>query len=130
MSHTNDGQEELPRFGPYLVSKTIGRGSFAKVKLAIHDSTKEQVALKVISKRGLGKTGETIAKAEKKIIREIGVLRELKHPNVVRLYDSVQTKNDVVLAMEFCPDGELFDHLTRKGRLRDGLLPCQRRRSS
>ncbi|RNF13432.1 SNF1-related protein kinase [Trypanosoma conorhini] len=101
------------RFGPYHVGETIGRGTFAKVKLAVHEPTGTQVALKIIPRKVM----EQDARSNVKITREIKILQVLRHPNIVRLYDVVQTTHDIVLVLEYVSGGELFDYICGKGRL-------------
>ncbi|KPA79957.1 putative protein kinase [Leptomonas pyrrhocoris] len=101
------------RFGPYQVGDTIGRGTFAKVKIGYHESTKVRVALKIISRKAM----DSDAHSALKIKREIKIMRVLRHPHITRLYDVVKTKHDIVIVMEYVSGGELFDYISRKGRL-------------
>ncbi|KAG5464650.1 hypothetical protein LSCM4_00090 [Leishmania orientalis] len=103
------------RFGPYQVGETIGRGTFAKVKIGYHETTKVRVALKIISRKVM----DSDARSSLKIKREIKIMRVLRHPHITRLYDVVKTKHDIVLVMEYVSGGELFDFITRKGRLEE-----------
>ncbi|KEG08948.1 protein kinase [Trypanosoma grayi] len=105
------------RFGPYQVGETVGRGTFGKVKLAVHEATQTKVALKVIPRRLM----EQDARSGTKITREIKILKLLQHPNIMRLYDVVQTKHDIVLILEYVSGGELFDYICRKGRLAEDV---------
>lgn len=105
------------RFGPYEVGETIGRGTFAKVKVAVHEATKTKVALKVIPRKVM----EEDPKSEIKIKREIKILQVLRHPHVMRQYDVVQTKHDIILVLEYVSGGELFDYISRRGRLHESL---------
>ena len=108
-------QPQTQRFGPYIVGETIGRGSFGKVKVAVHETTGVRVALKVISRKSI----EADARSQLKLQREIRVLRLLKHPHIMRLYDVVQTRLDIVLVLELVSGGELFVYLARRGRLEE-----------
>ena len=74
------------RFGPYLLLQTLGEGEFGKVKLGLHAQWGEEVAVKLIS-RGSIDSDARMSKVE----REIEVLRTLKHPHIVRLYDVIET---------------------------------------
>lgn len=105
------------RFGPYLVGETIGRGTFGKVKLAVHEATKTKVALKIIPRRLL----EQDQRSKIKITREITILRVLRHPNIMRLYDVVETTHDIVLILEYVSGGELFDFICKKSRLTEDV---------
>ncbi|KAG5463919.1 hypothetical protein LSCM1_00092 [Leishmania martiniquensis] len=103
------------RFGPYQVGETIGRGTFAKVKIGYHETTKVRVALKIISRKVM----DSDARSSLKIKREIKIMRVLRHPHITRLYDVVKTKHDIVLVMEYVSGGELFDYISRRGRLEE-----------
>jgi len=70
------------RLGQYRVVKTLGEGSFGKVKLAIHEVTGEKVALKIINRRKLV-TRDMAGRIE----REIQYLQLLRHPHIIKLYD-------------------------------------------
>ncbi|EPY38906.1 5'-AMP-activated protein kinase, catalytic alpha subunit [Angomonas deanei] len=110
-----DRNKSSQRFGPYQVGETIGRGTFAKVKIAVHESTKVRVALKIIPRKLI----DNDAHSALKIKREIKIMKVLRHPHITRLYDVVQTKHDIVLAVEYVSGGELFDYISRKGRLEE-----------
>ncbi|AIO02230.1 SNF1-related protein kinase, putative [Leishmania panamensis] len=119
MANTQRSNAILPkvgqRFGPYQVGETIGRGTFAKVKIGYHETTKVRVALKIISRKLM----DSDARSALKIKREIKIMRVLRHPHITRLYDVVKTKHDIVLVMEYVSGGELFDYISRQGRLEE-----------
>lgn len=66
--------------GQYRIVKTLGEGSFGKVKLAIHEVTGEKVALKIINRRKLV-TRDMAGRIE----REIQYLQLLRHPHIIKL---------------------------------------------
>lgn len=68
------------RFGPYNVEKTLGEGSFGKVKLAVHRKTNQQVALKIIARKKLV-SRDMAGRVE----REIEYLTLLRHPHIIKL---------------------------------------------
>jgi carbon catabolite-derepressing protein kinase len=70
------------RLGQYDIIKTLGEGSFGKVKLATHHSTGQKVALKIINRKKL-KTRDMAGRIE----REIQYLQLLRHPHIIKLYD-------------------------------------------
>jgi serine/threonine protein kinase len=70
------------RIGAYKVIRTLGEGSFGKVKLAIHQSTGQQVALKIIARKKLI-SRDMAGRVE----REIEYLQLLRHPHIIKLYD-------------------------------------------
>ncbi|KAF9264492.1 Pkinase-domain-containing protein [Marasmius fiardii PR-910] len=96
----------IPKFGPYLLLQTLGEGEFGKVKLGLHCQWGEEVAVKLI-RRGNVDTAVRMSKVE----REIEVLRTLKHPNIVRLYDVIETDKYIGIVIEYASGGELFDHI-------------------
>ncbi len=68
------------RIGAYNVIKTLGEGSFGKVKLAVHRSTNQQVALKIIARKKLI-SRDMVGRVE----REIEYLQLLRHPHIIKL---------------------------------------------
>lgn len=100
--------------GDYIVKETIGKGSFGKVKRGIHSPTGQEVAIKILNRQKL-KT----ANMDKKIRREIKILKLFRHPNVCRLYEVIQTSTDIFLIMEFVDGGELYDYIVKQGHLKE-----------
>lgn len=70
--------------GDYIVGKTLGEGSFGKVKIGIHMKTRQQVALKIIDQEKV-KTQKDKANLE----REIRIMKLLDHDNIVKMFDVV-----------------------------------------
>ncbi|XP_041565551.1 MAP/microtubule affinity-regulating kinase 3-like [Drosophila elegans] len=99
--------------GVYKIIKTLGKGNFAKVKLAIHVPTGREVAIKVIDKTQLN-TGNM-----ERLYREVEIMKLLNHPNIVRLFHVIESERTLYLVMEYASRGELFDHLVKKGRLQE-----------
>ena len=54
-----------------------------------------------------------------RISREIKILKKIKHPSIVQLYEIVETDEEIYLIMEYCNGGELFDYIVSKQRLRE-----------
>ncbi|KAG6816843.1 hypothetical protein H0H87_002492 [Tephrocybe sp. NHM501043] len=104
----------IPKFGPYLLLQTLGEGEFGKVKLGLHSQWGEEVAVKLI-RRGNVDNSVRMSKVE----REIEVLRTLKHPNIVRLYDVIETDKYIGIILEYASGGELFDHILAHRYLRE-----------
>mmetsp|Transcript_6293 Transcript_6293/g.19085 ORF Transcript_6293/g.19085 Transcript_6293/m.19085 type:complete len:519 (-) Transcript_6293:153-1709(-) len=101
--------------GAYRVSRTLGMGEFAKVKVAEHLATGLTVAIKMVNRRRVEREG-----MEEKLWREMWILRQCRHPHVVRLYESIWTPSDAFLVLEFGARGDLFDYVVSKGRLDEG----------
>ncbi|PPQ64122.1 hypothetical protein CVT24_008733 [Panaeolus cyanescens] len=104
----------IPRFGPYLLLQTLGEGEFGKVKLGLHCQWGEEVAVKLIRR---GNVDSTVRMS--KVEREIEVLKTLKHPNIVRLYDVIETDKYIGIILEYASGGELFDHILAHRYLRE-----------
>ncbi|KAI9455305.1 Pkinase-domain-containing protein [Russula earlei] len=96
----------IPKFGPYLLLQTLGEGEFGKVKLGLHTLWGEEVAVKLIKRHNIDS-----AVRMTKVEREIEVLRMLKHPNIVRLYDVIETDKYIGIILDYASGGELFDHI-------------------
>ena len=71
---------EEPHIGKYRLLKTIGKGNFAKVKLAKHIPTGKEVAIKIIDKTQLNPG------SLQKLFREVRIMKTLDHPNIVKLF--------------------------------------------
>ncbi|XP_052546800.1 serine/threonine-protein kinase ULK1 isoform X4 [Tympanuchus pallidicinctus] len=83
----------------------IGHGAFAVVFKGRHKEKPElEVAVKCINKKNLAKSQTLLGK-------EIKILKELKHENIVALYDFQEVANSVYLVMEYCNGGDLADYL-------------------
>nr|XP_049707086.1 uncharacterized protein LOC110377828 isoform X1 [Helicoverpa armigera]XP_049707087.1 uncharacterized protein LOC110377828 isoform X2 [Helicoverpa armigera]XP_049707088.1 uncharacterized protein LOC110377828 isoform X3 [Helicoverpa armigera]XP_049707089.1 uncharacterized protein LOC110377828 isoform X4 [Helicoverpa armigera]XP_049707090.1 uncharacterized protein LOC110377828 isoform X5 [Helicoverpa armigera]XP_049707091.1 uncharacterized protein LOC110377828 isoform X6 [Helicoverpa armigera] len=103
--------DQLVCVGNYELEKTIGTGNFAVVKLATHIITKSKVAIKIIDKSRLDEDNL------KKTFREIAIMKKLRHPHIVRLYQVMESSHTIYLVTEYAPNGEIFDHLVSRGRM-------------
>ncbi|RKO96071.1 Pkinase-domain-containing protein, partial [Caulochytrium protostelioides] len=99
--------------GNYELGKYIGEGNFAKVRLSTHIPTGEKVAIKIIDKAKLDKI------TAKKLFREVRIMKLLNHPNIIRLYEVIDTPKELYLALEYAPGGEIFDYLVAHGRMKE-----------
>ncbi|KJR82809.1 carbon catabolite-derepressing protein kinase [Sporothrix schenckii 1099-18] len=99
------------RLDQYNVVRTLGEGSFGKVKLAIHKSTGQKVALKIISRKKLISRDMT-----GRVEREIEFLQLLRHPHIIKLYTVIKDSNDIIMVLEYA-GSELFDYIVKKGRM-------------
>uniref|UniRef100_A0A4W3IU89 non-specific serine/threonine protein kinase n=1 Tax=Callorhinchus milii TaxID=7868 RepID=A0A4W3IU89_CALMI len=85
--------DEQPHIGNYRLLKTIGKGNFAKVKLARHILTGREVAIKIIDKTQLNPT--------------------------IKLFEVIETEKTLYLVMEYASGGEVFDYLVAHGRMKE-----------
>ncbi|XP_063692244.1 MAP/microtubule affinity-regulating kinase 3-like isoform X28 [Bolinopsis microptera] len=112
-SSRSSGAEDSQHVGKYKLLKTIGKGNFAKVKLARHLPTGREVAVKVIDKTQMNQT------SIQKLNREMKIMKRLNHPNIVRLYEVIETEKTLYLVMEYASGGEVFDYLVAHGRMKE-----------
>uniref|UniRef100_G3Q9S8 non-specific serine/threonine protein kinase n=1 Tax=Gasterosteus aculeatus aculeatus TaxID=481459 RepID=G3Q9S8_GASAC len=105
--------DEQPHIGNYRLLKTIGKGNFAKVKLARHILTGKEVAIKIIDKTQLNPT------SLQKLFREVRIMKGLNHPNIVQLFEVIETDKTLYLIMEYASGGEVFDYLVSHGRMKE-----------
>eukprot|EP00047_Mylnosiga_fluctuans_P004450 m.234594 g.234594 ORF g.234594 m.234594 type:complete len:644 (-) comp12685_c0_seq1:133-2064(-) len=97
----------------YQLMKTVGKGNFAKVKLAKHVLTGVEVAIKIIDKTTLNESNLA------KLLREVNIMKKLDHPNIVKLYEVIDTEKTLYLVMEYADGGEVFDYLVTHGRMKE-----------
>ncbi|CAN1341109.1 CBL-interacting serine/threonine-protein kinase 8 [Linum perenne] len=100
------------KVGKYEVGRTIGEGTFAKVKFAQNTETGESVAMKVLDRSTIFKH-----KMVDQIKREISIMKLVRHPNVVRLHEVLASRTKIYIILEFITGGELFDKIVHHGRL-------------
>ena len=108
------------KFGDYILGQTLGEGEFGKVKMGWKKDSSVQVAIKLIRKESLQSNSSRLPK----IYREISILRELQHPNIVRLHEFVETERHMGIILEYASGGELFDYILNHRYLKD---PAARR---
>lgn len=70
------------------------------------------MAIKILEKNRITDQADV-----ERVIREIKILKAIKHPNVIKLYEIIETKSNIYLIMEFASGGELFDYIVKKDRL-------------
>ncbi|KAI4344379.1 hypothetical protein L6164_011613 [Bauhinia variegata] len=93
--------------GKYRLGRTIGEGTFAKVKLGVNGDNGHYVAVKIIDK-------QMVMKSDLKcqVKREIRTMKLLHHPNIVRIHEVIGTKTKIYIVMEYVTGGQLSDKLS------------------
>ncbi|KAB1259047.1 Death-associated protein kinase 3 [Camelus dromedarius] len=99
----------------YEMGEELGSGQFAIVRKCRQKGTGKEYAAKFIKKRRLSSSRRGVSREE--IEREVNILREIRHPNIITLHDIFENKTDVVLILELVSGGELFDFLAEKESL-------------
>jgi len=92
----------------YIILKKIGEGGYSKVFHAQCKKTKQDVAIKIIERRNLD------SEESMYVQNEIQILSELDHPNVVKMIEFFETKDQIFIVMELMKGGELFDRIIEK----------------
>ncbi|XP_076699647.1 death-associated protein kinase 1 isoform X2 [Callospermophilus lateralis] len=99
----------------YDTGEELGSGQFAVVKKCREKSTGLQYAAKFIKKRRTKSSRRGVSRED--IEREVSILKEIQHPNVITLHEVYENKTDVILILELVAGGELFDFLAEKESL-------------
>ena len=90
-----------------MLTPAIGSGGQGEVFKAYHFKTKETRAMKVISKEKIGTINWNL------ILNEIKILREIDHPNIVKIYEFFETVTHFYIVMEYCPGKTLFKYFNK-----------------
>ncbi|XP_066309698.1 CBL-interacting protein kinase 30-like [Miscanthus floridulus] len=97
--------------GRYRLGRLLGCGTFAKVYKAHKVATGEVVAVKVMDKDAVHRSGMA-----EKVKTEVDVMRRVRHPNVVRLHEVMATRSRIYFVMEYASGGDLFARLSQSTR--------------
>lgn len=103
----------ISKIGPYNLGRTIGKGNFAVVKVARHEITKSKVAVKIVDKTCIDE--ENLLK----IYREIDILKKMKHPHIIKLYQVMESETKLFLVTEYAGAGEVFEYLRKNSRMNE-----------
>ncbi len=105
---------KLKNENEFILGKKLGEGTFGTVRLGTHKITGEKVAIKILDKKKiLEETDKT------RLEREIKIMKIIRHPNIVHLYNVIQTNQFIYLIMEYISGKELFDYIIKKGKLKE-----------
>ncbi|KAL5572192.1 hypothetical protein UlMin_021789 [Ulmus minor] len=107
-------KETRTRVGKYELGRTLGEGSFGKVKFAKNVETGDFVAIKILDRDQVLRH-----KMVEQIKREISTMKLIKHPNVLKLFEVMASKSKIYIVLEFVDGGELFDKIAKTGRLNE-----------
>lgn len=104
--------ESQTKIGKYNVIRTLGSGTTAKVKLAEDTTDGKLVAIKIIKKSAF----EVKPDLQRKIRREVALMRLLDHPHLLKLIEVLESPHHMYIVLEYAEHGELFDYLVSRGR--------------
>lgn len=101
-----NSQENIEGVYQFDKTKLLGEGGFGRVFKAVHNITKQSRAIKVIPKSKI--------KDPAKFAIEIEILKQVDHPNIIKLFETFEDARNVYLVFEMCEGGELFDRVVAK----------------
>uniref|UniRef100_A0A1J3FTX8 non-specific serine/threonine protein kinase n=1 Tax=Noccaea caerulescens TaxID=107243 RepID=A0A1J3FTX8_NOCCA len=102
------------RVGNYEMGRTLGEGSFAKVKYARNTVTGDLAAIKILDRDKVFRHNMV-----EQLKREISTMKLIKHPNVVEIIEVMASKTKIYIVLELVSGGELFDKIAQQGRLKE-----------
>ena len=105
-------KEKEYKIGNYLIKKTLGQGTFGKVKLGVYIPTQEKVAIKILEKDRIIEKDDEI-----RVKREFDMLALFNHPNVILVAEIFESSDSYYSVMEYCQGGELFNYIVKNRRL-------------
>lgn len=107
------------KLGKYDLGRTIGEGTFAKVKSAKNTETGENVAITVLAKNTILEH-----KMVEQIKREISIMKMVRHTSILQLHEVLSSQTKVYFVFEFACGGMLFDKIAHHGRLHEDEARC------
>ena len=113
ISEQNFEKIQLKQIGNYKLGPEIGSGAFGKVILGKHIPTEEKVAIKILDKSILNQTPTDYQLVKK----EISILKIVKHKNIVRLFEILETPRHIFIVMEYCEGGDIMNYILNRKRL-------------
>ncbi|KAM4094746.1 hypothetical protein ACB094_06G217400 [Castanea mollissima] len=101
--------------GDYILGPRIGSGSFAVVWKSKHRHSGVEVAVKEIDKKQLS------PKVSENLLKEISILSTIDHPNIIRLFEAIETKDRIYLVLEYCDGGDLAAYINKHGKVSEAI---------
>lgn len=99
----------------YLVHKILGQGAFGTVSLVEHKTTHQRRALKELIKSGLTYEDRS------NIMTEIKILSTIDHPNIMKIYEVIESESAYNIVTEFIPGGELLELICKEKKLSEKI---------
>ncbi|TEA11049.1 putative serine/threonine-protein kinase HSL1 [Colletotrichum sidae] len=133
-SKRSSGYGYKTHIGPWLLGKTLGKGSSARVRLCKHRISGELAAVKIVPKKtayliqagslaelhdyddSLPERINGEMRVPLSIEREVAILKLVDHPNVMKVYDIWENRSEIYLVLEYVEQGDLFDYINTNGR--------------
>ena len=96
----------------YSIKNIIGKGTFSIVKLGIDRKTGEKVAIKILEKKKILNNNDA-----ERVEREIEILKNINHINLIKINKIKEDSNNYYMIMEYCEIGELFQYIIKRRKL-------------
>ena len=101
----------------YIISKTIGKGTFGKVKLVYDTNNLQEIyACKLLKKSNIKNKNDYL-----RLKRELLILTNVDHPNIIKIYEIIENSEVYFIIMEYCKSGELFNYIVKNKRLSEEI---------
>ena len=94
----------------YRIGKLLGSGAFGEVRMCVHRDSGATRAVKVMKKSSMDQ------EEQKMLFNEINILKDLDHPNIVKMYEFFEDEKRYYIVTEICKGGELFDEILNRGK--------------
>ena len=114
-----DNFDDEKKIGNYILGKKLGQGTFGIVVLAKHEITGENVAIKILDKDKIVRESD-----KTRLEREIRIMKNMYHNNIVQLYQVIENSKELFIVMEYISGKELFDYIIHKKNLEE-LESCK-----
>jgi len=98
----------------FVLGEKLGEGTFGVVRLAINKQTGEKVAIKILEKSKLTNYND-----KNRLDREINILNKIHHPNIVKLFCTIETDRQIFIIMEYIKGNELFQYILVRKKLEE-----------
>jgi len=103
----------MKKVGNYLLTGKLGQGQFGIVYKATHQETEEIYAVKSIEKKKVNSN----PKLRKLFDTEMAVMSKINHPNILHLFEYLETTNNYYLVINYCNGGDLEEHVKKNNFL-------------
>jgi serine/threonine protein kinase len=111
---SNNKQKVSVSLDSFHLNRVLGKGAFAKVLLVQKEDSGTMYAMKVLKKHHVARKNQIEhTRTERRILAKV------QHPFICLLRYAFQTKKKLYLVLDYHPGGELFYHLSRRGRFRE-----------
>lgn len=100
------------KLGKYILIKEIGKGQFGTVYVAQSEEDGKQYAVKCVQKSLI----DSNTMLKRLLKTEVGVMNNINHPNIMHLYDFLESGNNYYLIMQFCNNGDLEQYMKNKNK--------------